>query len=106
MPALARSLTFAASLGALRALRAPIALGAFGLAAASPGDGWPTPGTPAGARLQVVADEMILNGRPCRVFRFDVQASENEVLAFYRERFHTTRAVEARVKAHRVIATR
>ncbi|MFL6665198.1 MAG: hypothetical protein ACJ8G7_23765 [Rhizobacter sp.] len=103
MPALARSLTFVASLGALRALGA---LGAFGLAAASPADGWPTPGTPAGARIQVVADEMILNGRPCRVFRFDVRASDDEVLAFYRERFRTTRAVEARVKAHRVIATR
>ena len=103
MPALARSLTLAASLGALRALGA---LGAFGLAAASPADGWPTPSTPPGARLEVVADEMILNGRPCRVFRFDVQASEDEVLAFYRERFRATRAVEARVKAHRVIATR
>ena len=97
MPALARSLTFAASVSAL---------GALGLAAASHADGWPTPGTPAGARLQVVADEIILNGRPCRVFRFDVQASEEEVLAFYRERFRTTRAVEARVNAHRVIATR
>src|SRR5438046_781649 len=101
MPALARSLTLAASLGALRALGALGALGAFGLAAASPADGWPTPGTPPGARLEVVADEMILNGRPCRVFRFDVQANEDDVLAFYRERFRTTRAVEARVKAHR-----
>jgi hypothetical protein len=53
-----------------------------------------------------VADEMVLNGKPCRVFRFEVEGTEQGVLDFYRERFRTTRAIETRVKNRPVIATR
>ncbi len=69
-------------------------------------DAWPTLETPAGARVSRVADDIVLNGKRCRVFRFAVNASENDVLAFYRRQFAASRFVENRIEGSRVIATR
>ena len=67
---------------------------------------WPEIKVPAQARVEVVADNMLLNGKPCRLTRFEVRASDAEVLAFYREQFGAKQVVENRVKNDLVIATR
>lgn len=66
---------------------------------------WPSVTMPPAARVQTVASDMVLNGMPGRVIRFDVRGTEQEVLAFYREQFGPKR-VENRVKGDQVIATR
>jgi hypothetical protein len=93
MSALARSFAIVAGLGLLGA--------AF--ATAVP---WPPLEMPAGARAESVAGDLVLNGKPCRIARFQVQGGLDEVLQFYRDRFRATRAVETRVKNQPVIATR
>lgn len=75
-------------------------------AAVAHAEPWPEVNVPAQARVEVVADNMLLNGKPCRLTRFEVRASDAEVLAFYREQFGARRAVENRVKNDPVIATR
>ena len=49
---------------------------------------------------------MIFNGRPARMFRFETNDSEREVLGFFRDQFGAKRVVENRVKKDPVIATR
>jgi hypothetical protein len=80
------------------------ALGAY--AALAHAEPWPEISVPAQARVEVVADNMLLNGKPCRLTRFEVRSSDAEVLAFYREQFGAKRVVENRVRKDPVIATR
>ena len=49
---------------------------------------------------------MVLNGKSVRLTRFELLATDAEVLAFYREQFGAKRVVENRVKNDPVIATR
>jgi hypothetical protein len=67
---------------------------------------WPEVKAPPNARVESVASNMLLNGKPTRLTRFDVQATGAEVLAFYREQFGAKRVVENKVKNDPVIATR
>ncbi|HEX6703991.1 MAG TPA: hypothetical protein VF169_04455 [Albitalea sp.] len=67
---------------------------------------WPEVPTPPGARVQVVAGDMSLNGRPCRVLRVDSDIAADEVLDFYRRRFGSNVAVEHRMADKRILATR
>ena len=94
MSALARSLAIVAGLGVL------------GAAANAAPAAWPSLEMPAGARAEMVAADLVLNGKPCRVMRFEVAGSLDDVLQFYRTQFRATRAVETRVKDLPVIATR
>ncbi len=66
---------------------------------------WPAPPLPADARVEVVADDMVLNGQPSRVLRFKSAGTPADVLAFYREKFGA-RHVEHRARDTQVIATR
>jgi hypothetical protein len=91
---------FAASLRTTAA--AGLAAWALGLHA----EPWPQIETPVGARVQTVAGEVVLNGRLARVFRFEVQGSEKELLAFFRDQFGARKVVENRVTRDPVIATR
>lgn len=67
---------------------------------------WPEVRTPAGAQVQTLARDMIFNGRPARLMRFEVKAGEQDVLAFFREQFGAKKVVENRIKNEPVIATR
>jgi hypothetical protein len=67
---------------------------------------WPALETPPGARVVSVADDLVMNGRPCRVARFEIAGRVEEVLQFYRTRFSATHALETRLEAQHVIATR
>jgi hypothetical protein len=67
---------------------------------------WPEVKAPPNARVETIASSMVLNGKPSRLTRFEVRASDAEVLAFYREQFGAKRVVENRVKNNPVIATR
>jgi hypothetical protein len=49
---------------------------------------WPELQTPAGARVESVADDMILNGRRSRIQRLSLSASVSDLLAFYRQQLH------------------
>lgn len=70
--------------------------------AASP---WPVVEAPAGARLEQVAQDFVLNGQHARVARFDLSGSVDEALDFYRGRFGS-RHVENNVAGDRTIAAR
>jgi len=89
-----------------RSLAIVTAMGLLGAAAAAPEPAWPPLETPSGAHVTTVAGDLVLNGKPCRVFRFDVPGRVDDVLQFYRTQFQPTRAVETRVKDQPVIATR
>lgn len=78
-----------------------VAVQAFAKAA----DTWPEVASPSGAQVHAVASDMILNGRQSKVYRFEVQGSEKEVAAFFREQFGK-QVVENRLKSDFVIATR
>jgi hypothetical protein len=93
MSALARSLAVAS-------------LGMFGAASPAQDGAWPQVEMPAGSHAQVVAADLVLNGRPCRIIRFEVASNVEEVLQFYRSQFRVTRAVETQVNGTRVIASR
>jgi len=92
------------SVNAARHLAAVLGLAAS--ATVSHAEPWPEVKTPAGAQVQTVASDTILNGRPTRLFRFEVNAGEREVLAFFREQFGAKKVVENRLKNDPVIATR
>jgi len=94
MSALARSFAIVAGLGLL------------GAAAAGADPAWPAVETPPGAHIQTIANDLVLNGKPCRIFRFDVPGELDDILQFYRTQFRPTRAVETRLQDGRVIATR
>ncbi len=66
---------------------------------------WPVLPTPEGAQVQTVASEVVLNGVPSRVVRFEVNDSAAGVLQFYRQQFGAQR-VENKVQGHQIIATR
>lgn len=74
-------------------------------AGAAQAETWPEIKLPAHAHVETIAGDMVLNGKPCRLLRFQVRASDDEVMAFYRTEFGARR-VENRVKTDRVIATR
>ncbi len=61
---------------------------------------------PPGAQSQGVATHMVFNGRPCRLLQFDVQSSEQAVLAFFRSAYRPAKTVENRVHNQPVIAVR
>jgi hypothetical protein len=78
-------------------------VGAGGAAwAATP---WPQWEAPAGARVQAVAPEVVLNARRSRILRIDSSESADNIVAFYRTRFGARR-VENRVQGAQVIAAR
>ena len=78
----------------------------LGAPAAALDTAWPRLEAPPTARVSRVADDIVLNGKRSRVSRFEVHASEAEVLQFYRRRFAPGRVVENRINGSPVIATR
>lgn len=66
---------------------------------------WPQWEAPAGARVQAVAPDVVLNGKHSRILRIDTSDSADSVLAFYRTRLGAKR-VENRVHGAQVIAAR
>ena len=68
-------------------------------------DSWPDVKSPPNAETQAIATDMLLNGKPCRISRFDVHSTAADVLQFYRGEMGA-RHVENRVKNDQVIATR
>jgi hypothetical protein len=66
---------------------------------------WPQWEAPAGARIQAVAPDVVLNGKHSRILRIDTNDSAESILAFYRTRFGAKR-VENRVHGAQVIAAR
>jgi hypothetical protein len=74
--------------------------------AAQPLQPWPAVETPPSARVQVVAADMLLNGKPSRIVRFHSDAAEPTVASFYRQLFRARHTVENRIRGHLVIATR
>jgi hypothetical protein len=80
-----------------------LALGLSGVAAAAAP--WPQWEAPAGARVQAVAPEVVLNGKRSRILRVDSSESAENMLSFYRARFGAKR-VENRVHGAQVIAAR
>jgi hypothetical protein len=66
---------------------------------------WPQLETPAGARVQAVAPDAVINGNHSRILRIDTRDSAEAILAFYRARFGEKR-VENRVQGAQVIAAR
>jgi hypothetical protein len=92
----------------LRALVLTLLAGVSGaaFADASRAEPWPEAKTPPEARVQSIANEMLLNGKPVRLLRFDTKESAADVLAFYRSAFGAQRVVENRLKDDRVIGTR
>src|SRR5207245_4363782 len=61
-------------------------------------ESWPEVKSPAGAQVQSIASDMIFNGRPARLFRFEANGGEQEVLAFFRDQFGAKKVVENRLK--------
>jgi hypothetical protein len=74
-------------------------------AAAAHADEWPALAVPPGARTESVASDLLLNGRRCKVIRFEVSSTEQGVLAFYRAQFGG-RVVQNAAKNGSIIATR
>jgi hypothetical protein len=66
---------------------------------------WPTLEAPEGARVQVIAPDVILNGQRSRIVQVDAQGNTGKLLGHYRERFGARR-VENQVGDAQVIATR
>jgi hypothetical protein len=66
---------------------------------------WPQWEAPAGARIQAVAPDVVLNGKRSRILRIDSGESADSMLAFYRTRLGAKR-VENRVHGAQVIAAR
>ncbi len=67
-------------------------------------ESWPSLKYPDAARVQTVAEEMVLNGVPARVTRFEFRGDEAEVIEFYRQQFGARR-VENKVAGMVVIAS-
>jgi len=91
---------------ALNVHRAVLATGLLGATlgawAATP---WPSWEAPAGARVQAVAPDVVLNGKRSRILRIETSESADSVLDFYRTRFGAKR-VENRVHGAQVLGTR
>jgi hypothetical protein len=66
---------------------------------------WPELPTPTGARVESIADDVILNGRRSRIQRLSLNASTSDTVAFYREQFHGD-FVENPLRGAVVIASR
>ncbi|HET9642452.1 MAG TPA: hypothetical protein VFP68_03620 [Burkholderiaceae bacterium] len=66
---------------------------------------WPTLELPAGARSEVVADDMILNGLNSRVLRFDIKGTMQDAEAFFRQQLGP-RIAENEIRGSKVLATR
>jgi hypothetical protein len=79
-----------------------LALSSASALAATP---WPQWEAPAGARVQAVAPDVVLNGKRSRILRIDSGESADNLLAFYRVRFGAKR-VENRVHGAQVIGAR
>ena len=67
-------------------------------------EAWPTLNFPDNAKVQTVADDMVLNGTRARVMRFEFRGDEADVVAFYRQQFGARR-VENNVAGMLVVAT-
>jgi hypothetical protein len=85
-----------------RAVLLVLTLSATGALAATP---WPQWEAPAGARVQAVAPDVVLNGKRSRILRIDSGESADNLLAFYRAHFGAKR-VENRVHGAQVIGAR
>jgi hypothetical protein len=108
MMTLARTLVRSATLLLVLSSFAVLAVGsrpAVAEVVAAPAS-WPALETPPGARVVSVADDLVMNGCPCRVARFEIAGRVEEVLQFYRTRFSATHPFESRFEAQHVIATR
>lgn len=66
---------------------------------------WPDVRTPDGASVQIVANDMVLNGLPARILRFDAKGTPESLLEFYRQLFGS-KHVENTLNGSRVIAMR
>jgi hypothetical protein len=86
----------------LRAALLVLASSGAGALEATP---WPQWEAPAGARVQAVAPDVVLNGKRSRILRLDSSESADNLLAFYRARFGAKR-VENRVHGAQVIGAR
>jgi hypothetical protein len=86
----------------LRAALLALAGSATGALAVTP---WPQWEAPAGARVQAVAPDVVLNGKRSRILRIDSSESADNLLAFYRARLGAKR-VENRVHGAQVIGAR
>ena len=67
-------------------------------------EAWPTLKFPDNAKVQTVADDMVLNGTRARVMRFEFRGDEADVVEFYRQQFGARR-VENKVAGMLVVAT-
>jgi hypothetical protein len=85
-----------------RAVLLMLASSGAGALAATP---WPQWEAPAGARVQAVAPDVVLNGKRSRILRIDSGESADNLLAFYRARLGAKR-VENRVHGAQVIGAR
>lgn len=86
-------------------IRASVAaLGCVGTVCLARADAWPPVQAPPGTQIQRVADDMILNGKRSRLYRFEFKGTEEEVLRFYQSRFGPRR-VENQIRGAHIVAT-
>jgi hypothetical protein len=76
-----------------------------GVAAVASNSEWPQVHAPAGARVQTVANNVVLNGQKSRILQIDTNGSADSLMQFYREKFGARR-VENRISNATVIASR
>lgn len=104
-----RSVRFLHGVGFVNRVRFVVRGGLLSLAVCSMtarADAWPEVKVPPDAKMQTIASDMLLNGKPSRLARFELRSNDADVLAFYRTEFGAKRVVENRVKGDPVIATR
>ncbi len=75
------------------------------LAGAACAQTWPVVKAPDGASVQTVANDMVLNGLPARILRFDAKGTPASLLEFYRQQFGPEH-VENTLNGSHVIAAR
>jgi len=92
-------------------MRTLVQVGALGLcwslwlcASGAAAQAWPSLKYPEAARVQTVAEDVVLNGVPAQVTRFDVRGTEADVIEFFRKQFGERR-VENKVAGSFVMAT-
>ena len=91
------SVCFVHGLGFVNRVRFVVRGGLLSLAVCSMtarADAWPEVKVPPDAKMQTIASDMLLNGKPSRLARFEVRSNDAEVLAFYRTEFGAKRVVE------------
>ena len=90
----------------LRILAASLALAFVGsVQSAAAASDWPSIDLPEGARSQSIATELVFNGRPTRLYRFEADGSERALRDFFYRQFDR-KMVENRVKEDLAIGSR